>query len=96
MPEVYDRLVKPVFTEKSTDRYAQFKEYTFEVHPEASKPEIRQAIESLFEVKVEKIRTMQQRAKRKVVGRNQGVSRRWKKAYIRLREGDSLDIGFEG
>ena len=53
------------------------------------------AIESLFEVTVTKVRTLQQPAKRRTRGRTEGRRKRWKKAYVRLRDGDSIEI-FEG
>ena len=86
---------RPLVTEKSSAVYGERLEYTFEVHPEATKHEIRDAIESLFDVTVTKVRTLQQPAKRRTRGRSEGRRKRWKKAYVRLREGDSIEI-FEG
>jgi large subunit ribosomal protein L23 len=95
MLEPYRAVVRPVVTEKSSARYGELQEYTFEAHPGASKPEIRAAIEQLFGVTVVRVRTMQQPAKRRTRGRSAGRRPRWKKAYVRLAEGDTIEI-FEG
>ena len=99
MPQVYRTLVKPVVTEKSSAAYEHAKVYTFRVHPRASKPEIRDAIEHLFGVTVTDVRTMQMRAKaRKAGGMGRGHEGRrahWKKAIVVLKDGDTIPI-FEG
>lgn len=95
MPDRYLTVVRPVVTEKSSARYGAFKEYTFEAPPEATKPEIRAAIESLFDVRVKRVRTLIQPAKLRTRGRTKGRRPRWKKAYVRLHEGDEIEI-FEG
>jgi len=95
MPDRFGAVIQPLVTEKSSAKYAADKEYTFRADPRASKGEIRSAIESLFGVHVIHIRTLQQRAKRKTRGRSQGTVPRWKKAYVRLKEGESLPV-FEG
>lgn len=95
MRNVYRALVKPVVTEKSSAAYGARREYAFQVHPDATKPEIRQAVEQLFDVRVTRVRTLQQRAKRRTMGRTQGIRPRWKKAYVMLHEGDEIEI-FEG
>jgi large subunit ribosomal protein L23 len=82
-------------TEKSSALYAERQEYTFETDLRATKPQIRDAIESLFGVKVTKVRTLVQPAKRRTRGRSEGRRPRWKKAFVQLREGDSIEI-FEG
>jgi large subunit ribosomal protein L23 len=95
MPERFRVVVRPVVTEKSSATYAARKEYTFEAAPTATKPQIREAIEALFGVKVERVRTLVLPAKRRTRGRFEGRLPRWKKAMVRLREGDTLPI-FEG
>ena len=95
MPDLFGAVVRPLVTEKSSVAYQDRKEYTFRADPRATKNQIRQAIESLFGVHVVHIRTLQQRAKRKTRGRSQGTIPRWKKAYVRLKEGESLPV-FEG
>lgn len=95
MPELYRTIVTPLVTEKSSEAYSTRLEYTFRVHPSASKQEIRQAIERLFEVTVVSVRTMQMPAKMRHRGRTKGRRARWKKAIVTLQSGDKIEI-FEG
>ncbi len=85
----------PIITEKGTLVNEQGNQVVFRVHPHANKVEIRQAIESLFKVKVEKVRTSRQLGKVRRVGRHQGRRPDWKKAYVTLAEGSRIDF-FEG
>jgi len=64
MPSLFRTIVRPVVTEKSSAAYQDRGEYTFEVHPDATKTTIKAAIESLFGVKVTGVWTSQQRARR--------------------------------
>lgn len=91
MPSLHDTIVRPVLTEKSSARLAHG-EYTFEVHLQASKPDIRRAIESLFSVKVADVRTMIQPSRRKSMGKSVGRVPRWKKAIVRLADGESIEM----
>ncbi|UCD25136.1 MAG: 50S ribosomal protein L23 [Gemmatimonadota bacterium] len=91
----YEVVIKPVVTEKTSAAYGARKEYAFRAHPKATKHQIKEAIEQLFDVRVLKVRTMQQRAKIKTMGRTKGLSTRWKKAYVTLHEDDSIEV-FEG
>lgn len=95
MADRYRAVIRPVVTEKSSALYGALKEYTFEAPPEATKPQIREAIEGLFDVRVRSIRTLQQPAKRRTRGRTEGRRRRWKKVYVRLQGDDSIAV-FEG
>lgn len=95
MPDRFQTVVRPVVTEKSSAQYGALREYTFETDPRATKPQIRDAIESMFGVRVTSVRTMQQRSKRRTRGRSAGRRPRWKKALVRLAEGDTIEI-FEG
>ena len=95
MPTLHRTIVRPVITEKTSDAYQDRAEYVFEVHPDASKPEIRSAIERLFGVKVTGVWTMNVRGKDKRMGKTAGRRPNWKKAIVKLREGDTIDI-FEG
>jgi large subunit ribosomal protein L23 len=87
-------LLAPVVSEKSysliTDR-----KYTFKVHPDAHKTQIRQAVEQLFEVKVVNVNVSKVQSKPKRRGLIRGRRPGWKKAIVQLREGDSIEI-FEG
>jgi large subunit ribosomal protein L23 len=97
MPSIHEMIVRPVVTEHSSAAYMARGEYTFEVHPEATKPAIRQAVEELFGVKVTGVWTSQQRGKTRRVGRSVGRRANWKKAIVKLREGDTIEsFGFEG
>jgi large subunit ribosomal protein L23 len=97
MPTLYKTIVRPIMTEQSSIAYQTRGEYTFEVHPDASKPAIRQAVEQLFGVKVTGVWTAQMRGKVRRVGRSVGNRANWKKAIVKLREGDTIEsFGFEG
>ena len=90
-------LIRPVVSEKSYVLSAAGK-YTFRVHDKAHKTQIRQAIEQLFEVKVLQVRTSSVKSKPKRRGQTAGRTRQWKKAYVQVREGDTIPIfrGLEG
>ncbi len=92
----YLEVVKaPLVTEKlDTMREAQ-RVYAFEVDRRATKHDIRTAVEKLFSVHVEDVRTAVVRGKTKRVGMAQGQQPNWKKALVQLREGDKIEI-FEG
>ena len=85
----------PVITEKGTLVNEQANQVIFRVHVHANKVEIRHAVETLFKVKVEKVRTSRQLGKVRRVGRHLGRRPNWKKAYITLAEGSRIDF-FEG
>ncbi len=95
MPTAYRTIVRPIVTEKSSEAYQERGEYTFEVHPDANKIAIRQAVEQLFGVKVTGVWTSNQRGKTRRVGKTSGTRANWKKAIVKLREGDTIEI-FEG
>ena len=95
MPTKHETIVRPLITEKTSAAFQDRGEYAFEVHPDATKPQIRSAIEDLFGVKVTDVWTSNQRGKEKRVGRSAGRRPNWKKAIVKLREGDSIEI-FEG
>ena len=88
-------IIRPVVSEKSYV-LATADKYTFRVHPDAHKTQIRQAIEELFEgVKVVEVRTASVKSKPKRRGLTAGRSRSWKKAIVQVRPGDSIPI-FQG
>ncbi len=95
MANVYDVIVRPMLTEKSTNQHDRFGVYSFIVARDANKIQIARAIEALFNVKVRDVKTMQYRGKERRLGRFLGRRPAWKKAVVRLREGDSIEI-FEG
>jgi large subunit ribosomal protein L23 len=87
-------IIRPVVSEKSYVLAAVDK-YTFRVHPEAHKTQIRQAVEDLFDVKVVDVRTMSVKSKPKRRGYTAGRTRSWKKAIVQVRPGDTIPI-FQG
>ena len=89
----YDVLLKPVITEKSMNAMAE-KKYTFLVHPEATKVQIKQAVEKMFEgTKVDKVNTMNKDGKTKRRGYTFGKTAKTKKAIVTLTQ-ESKDIEF--
>jgi large subunit ribosomal protein L23 len=87
----YEIIIRPVDTEKTRFQASEMGKYSFEVHPGANKIEIKQAIESIFEVDVTKVNTMIMPAKmgwRSYRGP-------WKKAIVTVAEGERIDV-FEG
>ena len=91
MPSLYDTIVRPIVTEQSSAAYQERGEYTFQVHPDATKPDIRRAIEQLFAVHVTGVWTSNQRGKAKCMGKTAGRKAHWKKAVVTLREGETID-----
>ena len=87
-------LLAPVVSEKSYSQIADRK-YTFEVHKDAHKTQVRQAVEQLFEVQVQDVKILKVQPKPKRRGVIKGVRPGWKKAIVQLREGNSIEI-FEG
>ena len=90
-----DVIKRPIITEKGTLVNELGNQVVFRVHPRANKVEIRQAVESLFKVRVEKVRTTRQLGKIRRVGKHMGRRPDWKKAYVTLAEGNRIDF-FEG
>ena len=87
-------LLAPVVSEKSYSLIADRK-YTFRVHKDAHKTQVRQAVEELFGVKVESVNIIKVQAKPKRRGMSKGIRPGWKKAIVQLREGETIEI-FEG
>jgi large subunit ribosomal protein L23 len=87
-------VIKPVVSEKSYALLAANK-YTFRVHDDANKTQIRQAVEEIFGVRVEDVRTVNVRSKPKRRGMTAGRTREWKKAVVQLHQDDSIEL-FEG
>ena len=87
-------LVRPVISEKSYALIAEGK-YTFRVADRAHKTQIAHAVEEVFDVKVDAVRTSQVRAKPKRRGLSKGKSRSWKKAVVQLGPGERIEL-FEG
>ncbi|WP_088106048.1 50S ribosomal protein L23 [Halalkalibacter urbisdiaboli] len=92
MSNARDIIKRPVITERSTDLMAE-KKYTFEVDVRANKTQIKDAVEEIFEVKVDKVNTMNYKGKAKRFGRYTGFTARRKKAIVTLSP-DSKELEF--
>lgn len=86
-----DLVLKPIITEKATMLLEQSK-YVFDVVSKATKPEIKAAIESLFEVKVVSVNTTRPPRKKRRVGKFIGYKPQYKRAIVTLKEGDSITL----
>ena len=91
----FDLVKRPIDTEKLNRLRDRENKYGFEVALHASKTEVKQAVESLFKVKVVEVRTSIVRGKMRRIGRSEGMRPNWKKAIVTLKEGDAISI-FEG
>jgi large subunit ribosomal protein L23 len=87
-------LIRPVISEKSYEQITQNR-YTFKVHQDAHKTQVRQAVEQLFDVTVVSVNILKVQAKPKRRGLHRGTRPGWKKAVVQLKAGDSIEI-FEG
>lgn len=101
--DIYHVIRKPLVTEKGMHQSEQSHEatrsrparsgaYTFEVHPDASKPMIRQAIEKIYNVRVLSVHTANRKGKRRRIRYKIGRTAAWKKAVVSLRAGDHIDL----
>jgi large subunit ribosomal protein L23 len=95
MSSLHRTIVRPIVTEQSSMAYQARGEYTFRVASDATKTTIKSAIEQLFGVKVTGVWTSSQRGKARRVGQQVGRRPHWKKAVVKLKDGDTIDI-FEG
>jgi large subunit ribosomal protein L23 len=89
-------ILKPVITEKTTALKDRSRVVCFAVRRDANKSEIKRAVELLFKVKVANVRTQNMVGKTRRVGRSMGPTGDWKKAYVKLREGEKMIEYFEG
>jgi len=89
---IKETLRRPLVTEKSTNHLGTDRTYAFEVAVDATKPQIKQAIERFYGVEVDRVRTAVVRGKTKRFGRHFGKRRNWKKAFVTLAEGQSLNL----
>ncbi len=90
--ELKDTLIRPIITEKSTTFLGSDRTYAFEVGLAANKHQVKNAIESFYGVEVDTVRTLVVRGKQKRFGRHFGKRKNWKKAYVTLSEGHSINI----
>ena len=87
-----DVIRAPLVSEKGTLLAETTNQVLFKVQPEANKIEVKKAVETLFKVKVEKVRIARYLGKVRRVGRSTGRRAQWKKAYVTLRQGDKIDF----
>jgi len=90
--QLYGVIVRPIVTEKTSALKAEANKVTFEVQKTANKIDVKNAVEKLFDVKVEDVSTMIMRGKAKRVGRSFGRKANWKKAVVTLKAGTDLDV----
>lgn len=87
-------IVRPVVTEESMKGVERGR-YVFAVHPRATKTDIREAVEKLFKVRVEKVNTLWVKGKKRRRGRTEGMTSSWKKAVVKVAPGQKIEF-FEG
>jgi large subunit ribosomal protein L23 len=85
---IYDVLVRPLVTEKGVTKKENERTLCFEIHAEANKTQVKAAVEKLFKVKVQEVRTATFEGKLRRRGRFAGYRSDWKKAYVKLKEGE--------
>ncbi|TVR12998.1 MAG: 50S ribosomal protein L23 [Planctomycetota bacterium] len=87
----YNVIERPRLTEKTVHLQNKLNTYTFKVHPQANKIQIREAIQEIFKVKVSAVRTMNCRGKQRRTRLGTGTTASWKKAYVTLAEGEFIE-----
>lgn len=92
MKTTYNVLVGPMLTERGTLMKEQDNKVLFKVAKEANKIEIKNAVETIFKVKVSRVTTMNYRGKMKRMGKHEGKRPDWKKAIVTLKQGEKLDF----
>jgi len=95
MLDPHDIIIRPLISEHTTKISDYHNTYTFKVAKAANKIEIKSAVESLFNVKVKKVNTLNFKGKKRRMRYKVGLTASWKKAYVTLNEGDRIEI-FEG
>ena len=89
--QAYDLIISPVVTEKST-LGSEHNQVTFKVRIDATKPQIKAAVETLFKVKVDAVNTLRVKGKSKRFRGHMGRQSDWKKAIVTLKDGEMLDV----
>lgn len=92
MKVIYDVIKRPLFTEKGMDIKEKEHKLLMEVNVDSNKHEIKQAIEEIFKVKVDKVATINERGKKKRFGKSVGKTSARKKAIVTLKKGEKLDF----
>jgi large subunit ribosomal protein L23 len=92
MKNLYDVLVGPLLTEKGAAMKEKENKVLFRVARQANKIEIKQAVEEIFKVKVDRVSTINCKGKKKRMGKYEGRRSDWKKAIVTLKEGEKLEV----
>lgn len=90
--EPHQVIIRPLVTEKGVHRSVRNNHYAFEVHPQATKTDVRRAVEELFEVEVDKVMTQNRRGKTRRYRHRHGVTSNWKKAVVKLTSEHRIDF----
>ena len=90
-PRHYDVVLSPIITEKATNA-SELNQVMFKVAPHATKPQIKEAVEKLFDVKVKSVNTLRRRGKWKIFKGRRGLQSDSKRAIVTLEEGQSIDV----
>ncbi|MDB5313041.1 MAG: rplW [Gemmataceae bacterium] len=88
----YQILLRPLVTEKGTHQSTRYNAYAFQVNPVATKTQIKEAVEELFHVRVEGVRTMNRKGKRRRFRQDMGQLPSWKKAVVTLNDEDKIEF----
>lgn len=88
----YSVIIRPLITEQGTHLASVKSAYSFEVNRKANKTQIKKAVEALYNVKVDKVRTANRRGKQRRKGRNFGITASWKKAVVYLEPDYHIDL----
>lgn len=90
--ESHQVLLRPLVTEKNMHRSTRYNQYAFEINPLATKLDVRDAVEELFDVRVSKVRTQNRKGKPRRFRFRTGYTKDWKKAIVSLHEDDRIDF----
>ena len=90
--EAYQVILRPLITEKNVHKAERLVQYSFEINPKATKDDVRRAVESLFDVKVRKVRTQARRGKHRRYRFRMGELKSWKKAIVTLDKDHRIDF----
>ncbi len=89
---MFDIIRRPLVTEKNTRQAQAFNEFAFEVSLTANRKQVKEAVEKLFGVKVLRVNTLVNRKEARKLGKMPGKRRLWKKAIVKLKEGDKFEF----
>jgi large subunit ribosomal protein L23 len=92
MKNLHDVIRSPLISEKGTLLTESANQVLFKVRPDANKIEVKQAVETIFKVKVVQVRMARYLGKMRRIGKSMGRRSAWKKAYVTLKEGDKIDV----